>query len=81
MGVSFQRETPGVKGMLELAIRNARVVDGTGQPAFAASIGVSDGEIVDVGDGVGAAHREIDAEERLVTPGFVDIHTNYDGQV
>ena len=67
--------------MLDLAIRNARVVDGTGGPAFSASIGVKGEKIADVGDAVGAAHREIDADGRLVTPGFVDIHTHYDGQV
>jgi N-acyl-D-aspartate/D-glutamate deacylase len=67
--------------MLDLALRNARVVDGTGEPAFTASIGVESGRIVAVGDDVGAAHREIDADGRLVTPGFVDIHTHYDGQV
>lgn len=67
--------------MLDLAIRNARVVDGTGSPAFVASIGVKAGAIVEVGEDVGASHREIDADGRLVTPGFVDIHTHYDGQV
>jgi N-acyl-D-amino-acid deacylase len=67
--------------MLDLAIRDARVVDGTGKPAFTASVGVAGERIVEVGDDVGAAHREIDADGRLVTPGFVDIHTHYDGQV
>ena len=67
--------------MLDLAIRNAQVVDGTGEPAFTASIGVEGGQIVEVGDGVGAARRDIEADGRLVTPGFVDIHTHYDGQV
>ncbi len=67
--------------MLDLAIRNARIVDGTGAPAFTASIGVQDGLIVEVGEGTGAARQEIEAAGRLVTPGFVDIHTHYDGQV
>jgi len=67
--------------MLDLALRNGRVVDGTGGPAFSASIGVKDGVIVELGAAVGAAHRELDADGRLVTPGFVDIHTHYDGQV
>jgi hypothetical protein len=67
--------------MLDLALRNAHVVDGTGGPSFTASIGVKDGKIAEVGDDVGAAHREIEANGRLVTPGFVDIHTHYDGQV
>ncbi len=67
--------------MLDLAIRNARVIDGTGGPAFTASIGVKDGKIVDVSDDVGVSRREIDADGQLATPGFVDIHTHYDGQV
>ncbi len=67
--------------MNDLAIKNATVVDGTGKPAFAGSIGIQDGQITEVGDAVGRATREIDAEGRLVTPGFVDIHTHYDGQV
>jgi N-acyl-D-amino-acid deacylase len=67
--------------MLDFAVRNAHIVDGTGKPAFTAAIGIKDGAITEVGADVGGAHREIDAEGRLVTPGFVDIHTHYDGQV
>jgi N-acyl-D-amino-acid deacylase len=72
--------TPG-EIMYDLLITNARIVDGTGSPAFVGNIAVSDGLIVDVGDVDGQAHRTIDAQGHLVTPGFVDIHTHFDGQV
>ena len=62
-------------------IRNGLVVDGSGRPATHADIAVGDGQIVDVARHLGSGHREIDADGRLVTPGFVDIHTHYDAQV
>ncbi|MGF1596868.1 MAG: amidohydrolase family protein [Acidimicrobiales bacterium] len=64
-----------------LVIRNARIVDGTGAPAFVGDIAVDDGLITAVGTVEARGRREIDADGRLVTPGFVDIHTHYDGQV
>src|SRR5687768_4818501 len=64
----------------QIAIRGGSVIDGTGAPARRADIGVADGRIVEIGDRVTAA-REIDATGRIVTPGFVDIHTHYDPQV
>ena len=67
--------------MLDLVIRNGLLVDGTGAPARRADVGIDGDRIVAVGDDVGAARREIDAEGRVVTPGWVDIHTHYDGQV
>ena len=70
--------------MDDLIITNARIVDGTGQAAFDGDIAVRDGRIVEVG-GPGTiqrpATRTIDAQGHLVTPGFVDIHTHFDGQV
>jgi N-acyl-D-aspartate/D-glutamate deacylase len=66
--------------MLDFCIRNALLVDGTGAPPRRADIGVKDGRIVEVGAVAGPAAREIDAAGRLVTPGFIDIHTHYDGQ-
>jgi N-acyl-D-aspartate/D-glutamate deacylase len=69
--------------MHDLVIRNGRVVDGTGGAARepgAADIAVDGDRIVEVGPDVGSARREVDADGRLVTPGFVDIHTHYDGQ-
>jgi N-acyl-D-aspartate/D-glutamate deacylase len=64
----------------DLVIRNGTVVDGLGGDPFSGDVAVNAGVIVAVGtlDGVGA--REIDATGLLVTPGFVDLHTHYDGQ-
>jgi N-acyl-D-aspartate/D-glutamate deacylase len=67
--------------MEDLIITNARIVDGTGAPAFTGDITVNDGVITAVGESSGRARRVIDAAGRLVTPGFVDIHTHFDGQV
>jgi len=65
----------------DLVIRNGSVVDGTGSPAFVGDVAISDGRIVQVGAVSGSGRREIEAEGHLVTPGFVDIHTHFDGQV
>lgn len=65
---------------LDLVIRNGDVVDGTGAEPFEADIAVKDGKIVGVGNVSGRGAEEIDAKGKLVTPGFVDIHTHYDGQ-
>ncbi len=64
----------------DLVVRNGSVVDGTGAEARAADVAVADGRIVAVGKFDGSGRDEIDAKGRLVTPGFVDIHTHYDGQ-
>ncbi|MGE0152174.1 MAG: amidohydrolase family protein [Reyranellaceae bacterium] len=66
---------------LSLAIRGGEIVDGSGQPAFRADVGVRDGVIVAVGSSVERAETEIDARGCLVTPGFIDVHTHYDAQV
>ena len=65
----------------DLVIRNGRVFDGTGAPGREADIAVDDGVISFVGEVTGTGREEIDATGRIVTPGFVDIHTHYDGQV
>ena len=67
--------------MFDLIIRNGEVVDGTGAPKFRGDVAVRDGRIVEVGSVSGQATRTLDAEGAIVTPGFVDIHTHYDGQV
>src|SRR5580765_7386770 len=65
----------------DLVIRRGTVVDGSGGEPFAADIAVRDGLIVAIGDIAGSGTEEIDAQGCIVTPGFVDIHTHYDGQV
>jgi N-acyl-D-aspartate/D-glutamate deacylase len=64
----------------DLVIRGGTVVDGTGVPARTADVAISGGIVTEVGVVDGSAYREIDADGALVTPGFVDIHTHYDGQ-
>ena len=67
--------------MLDIAIRNGRIIDGTGSAEFHGDIGIQGDRIVAVGDQVGAATREFDAEGKLVTPGWMDMHTHFDAQV
>lgn len=66
--------------MHDLVIRGGTVVDGTGTPGGTADVAITGGMVTEVGRVEGLAHREIDADGALVTPGFVDIHTHYDGQ-
>jgi len=65
----------------DLIIRGGTVVDGTGSGARTADVAIDDGFVSEVGQIDGSARRTIDADGLLVTPGFVDIHTHYDGQV
>ena len=68
--------------MYDIIIRGGTVVDGTGAARFTADVAVQDGRIVEIAPVIDAgAREEIDAAGRLVTPGFIDIHTHYDGQV
>jgi len=64
----------------DLVIRNGKLIDGTGAPASYGDVAVEGGTIVAVGKVDGTGKREIDAQGLAVTPGFVDIHTHYDGQ-
>ncbi|WP_419922815.1 N-acyl-D-amino-acid deacylase family protein [Candidatus Poriferisodalis sp.] len=66
--------------MADLVIRNGSVVDGSGGPPRMADVAINDGVVVEVGDVTGRGRREIDADGQLVVPGWVDIHTHYDGQ-
>ena len=67
--------------MFDLKITGGTIVDGTGAPRFEGDVAVRDGVIVAVGPEVeGEARETLDASGRIVTPGFVDIHTHYDGQ-
>ena len=68
--------------MFDMLIKNGTVVDGTGVPGAVKDIAIKDGKIVALGEGIGGGAKEVlDATGLLVTPGFVDIHTHYDGQV
>lgn len=66
--------------MHDLIIRGGTVVDGTGGDVYTADIAIRDDKIHAIGKNLGAGHREIDADGCIVTPGFVDVHTHYDGQ-
>jgi len=66
--------------MLDWLIEGGSVVDGTGSAPFSADVGIRDGRIVAVGSIGEAARERIDARGAWVTPGFIDIHTHYDGQ-
>ena len=67
--------------MHDLVIRGGQVIDGTGTPAHQADIAIDNGIITEVGEVQASGREEIDAGGALVAPGFVDIHTHYDGQV
>jgi len=64
----------------DLIIRNGTVYDGTGEPGFEGDVAIAAGRIASVGRIAGRGREEIDAKGKIVTPGFVDIHTHYDGQ-
>ena len=67
----------------DVVIRGGRVVDGTGAPAFVGDVALKDGKILAVAPSLPnvQARETIDATGRLVTPGWVDIHSHFDGQV
>ncbi len=66
--------------MHDLIIRNGTIVDGTGAKPYSGDVAIQGDRIVAVGKVSGSARREIDAAGMIVTPGWVDIHTHYDGQ-
>ncbi|MDZ3830502.1 MAG: D-aminoacylase [Sphingopyxis sp.] len=66
--------------MHDLVIRGGMVVDGSGGKPRTADVAIDGDRIVAIGDNVGAGREEIDAVGKIVTPGFVDVHTHYDGQ-
>jgi N-acyl-D-aspartate/D-glutamate deacylase len=64
-----------------LVIRNGTIVDGLGGDPYLADVAITDGRISAIGKNLPKGGEEIDARDRLVTPGFVDVHTHYDAQV
>lgn len=67
--------------MFDVIVRNGRIVDGSGDPAFTGDVAVKDGRIAAVGQVEGEARQEIDAAGRVVAPGFIDPHTHFDVQL
>jgi N-acyl-D-amino-acid deacylase len=67
--------------MYDLIIRKGTIVDGTGAEPFISDIAIEGDTIVAIGNIRGGSKQEIDAHGKTVTPGFVDIHTHYDGQI
>ncbi|WP_163571122.1 amidohydrolase family protein, partial [Klebsiella pneumoniae] len=64
-----------------LVIRNGTIVDGSGGDAYEADVAIAEGKIAAIGRNLPKGSDEIDARGKLVTPGFVDVHTHYDAQV
>ena len=67
--------------MYDLKIEGGTLIDGSGAPRYRGDIGITKGKIVALGHAPGAARRVVDARNKIVAPGFVDIHTHYDAQV
>ena len=65
----------------DLLIQNGLIVDGSGMPAYHGDVGVKDGKIAEIGKLSGPAARTVNADGRAVSPGFIDNHAHYDGQV
>jgi N-acyl-D-amino-acid deacylase len=66
--------------MHDIVIRGGTIIDGSGKPAFAGDVAIDGDRIAAVGGKLGPGRREVDADGLLVTPGWVDVHTHYDGQ-
>ena len=66
--------------MHDIVIRGGTIVDGLGTPRYTGDVAIDGDRITQVGGKAGPARRDVSAEGRLVTPGWVDVHTHYDGQ-
>ncbi|MBW1885173.1 MAG: amidohydrolase family protein, partial [Deltaproteobacteria bacterium] len=66
--------------VLDILIKGGTLIDGTGAPARPGDLGIRDGRIVAIGEVSEEAHKTIDAQGRVVSPGFIDVHTHYDAQ-
>ena len=67
--------------MYDLKIINGLIYDGSGSEPYSANVAVSNGVIVELGECPAQSVKTVDAEGAIVTPGFVDVHTHYDGQI
>jgi N-acyl-D-aspartate/D-glutamate deacylase len=65
----------------DILIKNGRIVDGSGGPSYKGDVGIKDGKIAEIGKLSGPAARTVDADGRVVAPGFIDNHCHYDAQV
>src|SRR6201990_1330785 len=66
--------------MFDILIKGGTIIDGTGAPRYTADVGILGEYIGEVGTKLGPAKRTVNASDLLVTPGWIDIHTHYDGQ-
>src|SRR6478609_7730226 len=76
-----KRHTGGPPMAFDLLVKNGMIVDGSGLPRYRGDVGVRDGKIVEIGRITGSAKETLDAEGRVVAPGFVDGHTHMDAQI
>src|SRR5438874_8443793 len=65
----------------DLVVKNGMVVDGTGLPRYRADVGIRHGKIVEMGRISPSGAKILDAEGKIVAPGFIDLHTHYDAQI
>jgi N-acyl-D-amino-acid deacylase len=70
-----------MENVADLVIRSGTIFDGSGGEPFVADVAISHGKIIAVGAYAGRGREEIDAAGKMVTPGFIDVHTHYDGQL